>query len=253
MEGDICDQELIQKVLVDVDYVFHEAAQAGVRISMDEPLKSHQVNATGTLILLKAAINADVRKMIYASSSSVYGNPKYLPLDETHPTNPISPYGVSKLTAENYCRVFSEIYDFKTVSLRYFTVYGPRMRPDLAISIFSKASLSNEPIVIFGEGDKTRDFTYVDDVVEANILAMRCGAGPYNIGGGHKISIKKLADKIQEINKSNSDIVYMDSVKGDMEHTLANVEKAQIDLGWTPKTTVDEGLREYMRWLLKFQ
>ena len=199
IKGDIRDKILLKKIMIDIDYIFHEAAQAGVRISVDDPVKPHEINATGTLNLLEAAKDADVKKIINASSSSVYGKIKYLPFDELHPTEPVSPYGVSKLMAEDYCRVFQELYALKTVSLRYFTVYGPCMRPDLAIHIFMHKALRNEPIIIFGDGTKTRDFTYIQDIVQANIKAMNKGSGEYNIGGGYNISVQQLAEKIKVI------------------------------------------------------
>ncbi|WP_342679615.1 SDR family oxidoreductase [Methanofollis sp. UBA420] len=249
IEGDIRDTHLLTQVLDGVDYVFHEAAQAGVRISVEDPVKPHEVNATGTLNLLQAARTAGVRKVIYASSSSVYGTVKYLPFDEDHPTLPVSPYGVSKLMAEQYCRVFDELYGLKTCSLRYFTVYGPRMRPDLAISIFTRHALKNEPITIFGDGEKTRDFTYIDDIVDANIIAMTKGEGAYNIGGGHRVSIQTLAEKIIEITGSGSEIRYADPMKGDAEHTFAGTEKAKREIGWAPQTTLEEGLKRYIAWV----
>lgn len=248
VRGDIRDSSLLTQVLDGVDYVFHEAAQAGVRISVGDPVKPHDINATGTLNLLLAARDAGVRKVVYASSSSVYGTVKYLPFDEYHPTLPVSPYGVSKLMAEHYCRVFDELYDLPTCSLRYFTVYGPRMRPDLAISIFTRQALKNEAIVIFGDGEKTRDFTYIDDIVDANIIALTKGEGVYNIGGGHQVSIRALAEKILEITGSTSGITYAAAVKGDAEHTFAETGKAKRELGWAPQTTLEEGLRRYLSW-----
>lgn len=239
--------------MVDIDYVFHQAAQAGVRISVDNPIKPHEVNATGTLNLLDTAKDADVKKIINASSSSVYGKMKYLPFDESHPTEPVSPYGVSKLMAEHYCRVFQELYDLNTVSLRYFTVYGPHMRPDLAIHIFMHSALLNEPITIFGDGTKSRDFTYIQDIVQANIKAMNKGSGVYNIGGGHNITVQQLAEKIIAVARSTSKINYEDAVKGDAEHTSANIKKAEDDLGWVPKITIDEGLEIYKKWIQEFQ
>ena len=249
IKGDIRDKPLLKKIMVDIDYVFHEAAQAGVRISVNDPIKPHEVNATGTLNLLDTAKDADVKKIINASSSSVYGKMKYLPFDEAHPTEPISPYGVSKLMAEHYCRVFQELYALKTVSLRYFTVYGPRMRPDLAIHIFLHRALLNEPITIYGDGTKSRDFTYIDDIVQANVRAMDKGTGVYNIGGGYNITVQQLAEKIIAVARSTSKITYENAVKGDADHTSANITKAAKELGWVPKTTFDEGLEIYKKWI----
>jgi len=253
IEGDIRDPVSLKIVLEGVDYVFHEAAQAGVRISVMDPIKTHVVNTTGTLNLLCAARDSGVNKIINASSSSVYGKVEYLPFDEKHPKQPISPYGVSKLMAEEYCRVFQELYGMNIVSLRYFTVYGPRMRPDLAINIFMKQAFLNKPLQIFGDGTKTRDITFIDDVVKANILAMTRGNGSYNIGGGHMISILELAERIIEITGSSSQIEYEGDVPGDAEHTSANTAKAHGELGWTPGTILEEGLRRYAEWLLNYK
>ncbi|MCC7555710.1 MAG: SDR family oxidoreductase [Methanoculleus marisnigri] len=247
--ADIRDKKILTRLLEGTDYVFHEAAQTGVRISVEDPMKSHEVNATGTLNLLEAARESGVEKIINASSSSVYGTVEYLPFDEDHPRRPVSPYGVSKLAAEEYCRVFSELYGLKTVSLRYFTVYGPRMRPDLAISIFTRRALANEPITIFGDGTKTRDFTYIEDIARANLIAMQKGEGAYNIGGGRRVSIQTLAEKIIETTGSASEIRYANAVKGDAEHTFADTKQAERHLGWRPQVSLEEGLRRYAAWV----
>lgn len=253
IEGDIRDKALLRDIFRSTDYVFHEAAQAGIRISVKDPMKPHEINTTGTLNLLEAAVDSGVKKIINASSSSVYGKVEYLPFDENHPNSPVSPYGVSKLMAEHYCRVFEDLYGLKSVSLRYFTVYGPRMRPDLAISIFTKAALKNETILIFGDGEKTRDFTCIDDIVKANLICMKKGSGVYNIGSGHSITINELASKIIEINESESEIVHTNSMKGDAEHTLSSSKKAWKEIGWKPKVTIEDGLERYARWISNFQ
>jgi UDP-glucose 4-epimerase len=251
IEGDIRDEKIWDIMReYSVDYVIHNTAQPGVRSSVEDPRRVNDVNATGTLKILLGCMDANVDKFIYASSSSVYGRVVYLPLDEEHPTTPISPYGVSKLAAEHYCRVFHEIYGLKTVSLRLFTVYGPRMRPDLAISVFTRRALKNEPIEVFGDGSYTRDFTYVSDVVEAYILAMNRGAGIYNIGYGRRLSINELVKKIIKITGSKSRIIYTTPKKGDVEHTWANNEKAKKELGWKPEITIDEGLKMFVDWML---
>jgi len=248
IEGDIRDKELMKKIITDgVDYIFHNAAQAGVRISVNEPLKPNDININGTLNILWNSLGSGIKKIIFASSSSVYGKAVYLPFDEKHPNIPVSPYGVSKLAAEHYCRVFNEIYGLKTTSLRYFTVYGPRMRPDLAISIFTKKALRCEDIEIFGDGTYTRDFTYIDDVVEANMNAMTKGDGEiFNIGGGNRITISELAELIIDITGSSSGLKFSQTVKGDAMHTWASIEKAKSEMGWEPKTGIRDGIKKYI-------
>ena len=253
IKGDILDKKLLKMILKDVDYIFHEAAQAGVCFSVKNAMKTHENNATGTLTLLETARNSDIKKIINASSSSVYGKVHYLPFDEKHPTCPVSPYGISKLMAEHYCRIYEELYGLKSVSLRYFTVYGPRMRPDLAINIFTSQALKNEPLIIFGDGNKTRDFTYIDDIIDANMLAIKNGSGVYNVGGGHRVSIQELAEKVIEITHSSSQIIYKEPVPGDVIHTSANTDLIRKELGWNPKTTLEEGLMRYIEWVSIFQ
>jgi len=249
IRGDIRDKKLLHEILCDVEVIFHEAAQVGVQISTENPLKSHEVNATGTLNLLESAITANVKKFIYASSSSVYGTVKYLPFDEGHPVHPVSPYGVSKLMAEHYCRLFTDLYGLPSIVLRYFTVYGPGMRPDLAINIFARQALRDEPLTIFGTGDRTRTFTYIDDVIDANMLSLAKGTGVFNIGGGERCSIWELAEKIIEISGSSSIIQHKDAKKGDAEHTYADTAKAKRELGWEPRISLDQGLKRYIEWV----
>ena len=252
VEGDITDTDLLRRVIdSDVEFVYHEAAQAGVRISVENPFKPNNVNVLGTLNVLKASLDAGVKRVINASSSSVYGKVKYLPFDEAHPTMPVSPYGVSKLAAEHYCRVFYEVYGLPTVSLRYFTVYGPRMRPDLAISIFTGKMLANEPITIFGDGKQTRDFTYIDDIVRANRKLLETSAADgyaMNVGGGHRITVNDLIGHLREITGSASEVVYSDKQKGDAEHTLADTSLAEKLVGYRPDVSIREGLDRFVEW-----
>ena len=250
--GDITDLKFLQSVITsDVDFVYHEAAQAGVRISVENPFKPNDVNVLGTLNVLQASLEAGVSRMINASSSSVYGKVEYLPFDEEHPTRPVSPYGVSKLAAEHYCRVFHEVYGLPTVSLRYFTVYGPRMRPDLAISIFTAKMLKNEPITIFGDGEQTRDFTYIDDIVKANLDLMKTSNADgcaMNVGGEHRITVNDLIAHLREITGSASDVVYSDLQKGDAEHTLADTRLAREHIGYAPEINIENGLKKFTEW-----
>lgn len=251
IHGDITNLDFLREEIdKDVEYVFHEAAQAGVRISVENPFKPNNVNVLGTLNVLQASLEADVERVINASSSSVYGKVEYLPFDERHPTHPVSPYGVSKLAAEHYCRVFYEIYGLPTVSLRYFTVYGPRMRPDLAISIFTGKMRNNEPITIFGDGEQTRDFTYIEDVVKANkrLLDINNADGKVmNIGSGNRISVNDLAKNIKEIIGSTSEINYAEVQKGDAEHTLADVGLAKELAGYEASINIVEGLEKFVQ------
>ncbi|MDR9817359.1 MAG: NAD-dependent epimerase/dehydratase family protein [Candidatus Methanoculleus thermohydrogenotrophicum] len=213
IEGDITDSDLLRRVIdSDVEFVFHEAAQAGVRISVEDPFKPNNVNVLGTLNVLKASLDASVKRVISPSSSSVYGKVQYCRSTKARPTMPVSPYGVSKLAAEHYCRVFYEVYGLPTVSLRYFTVYGPRMRPDLAISIFTGKMLANEPITVFGDGNQTRDFTYIDDVVRVNRRLLETSAADghvMNVGGGHRITVNDLIAYLQEITRNASEVVHL--------------------------------------------
>jgi UDP-glucose 4-epimerase len=252
IEGDITDSDLLRRLIdSDVEFVFHEAAQAGVRISVEDPFKPNNVNVLGTLNVLKASLDAGVKRVINASSSSVYGKVQYLPFDEAHPTMPVSPYGVSKLAAEHYCRVFYEVYGLPTVSLRYFTVYGPRMRPDLAISIFTGKMLANEPITVFGDGEQTRDFTYIDDIVRVNRRLLETGdADGYamNVGGGHRITVNDLIAYLREITGSVSEVVYSDKQRGDAEHTLADTSLARELVDYRPEVSIREGLGRFVKW-----
>ena len=252
VHGDVTDIDFLRTVIdKDVDYVFHEAAQAGVRISVENPFKPNNINVLGTLNVLQASLEAEVERVINASSSSVYGKVEYLPFDEKHPTQPVSPYGVSKLAAEHYCRVFYEVYGLPTVSLRYFTVYGPRMRPDLAISIFTGKMLNNEPITIFGDGNQTRDFTYIDDIVKVNmeLLDMNKADGKVmNIGSGNRISVNDLAKHLREIIGSSSEVNYAEVQRGDAKHTLADVSLAKELMGYEPSVTIEEGLKRFVEW-----
>ena len=252
VRGDIRDSAFVKGVIdSDVDYVYHEAAQAGVRISVENPFKPNEVNVTGTLNVLQASLDARVKRVINASSSSVYGKVQYLPFDEKHPTMPVSPYGVSKLAAEHYCRVFYEVYGLPTASLRYFTVYGPRMRPDLAISIFTGRMLRNEPITVFGDGTQTRDFTYIDDIVKANLTLLNTDAADgrtMNVGGGHRIVLNDLISHLMEITGSSSEVIYSDRQRGDAEHTLADTGLAGELIGYSPEVSIKEGLGRFVEW-----
>jgi UDP-glucose 4-epimerase len=232
--------------------VYHEAAQAGVRASVDDPFKPNRVNVLGTLNLLVASRDAGVERFINASSSSVYGKVAYLPFDEHHPTQPVSPYGVTKLAAEHYCRVFTEVYGIPTISLRYFTVYGPRMRPDLAIPRFSKRLMAGEHPVVFGDGEQTRDMTFIDDVVEANVRLLdeqvELRGQAINVGSSRRISVNQLLEVLRDLTGSDIEAVHEARAVGDARDTWASIEAAQELIGYAPSTTLEEGLARFMEW-----
>jgi UDP-glucose 4-epimerase len=252
VQSDICHLKKLKEIIdKSVDYVFHEAAQPGVRISVENPFKPNNVNVVGTLNVLQASLEAGVKKVINASSSSVYGKVEYLPFDEIHPTQPISPYGVSKLAAEHYCRVFYEVYGLSTISLRYFTVYGPRMRPDLAINIFTRNLLNNEAITIFGDGNQTRDFTYIDDIVKVNMKLLgtnKADGRVLNIGSANRISVNNLAEHLMKIIDTKCKIIYDDVQKGDAMHTLADVNLLKELIEYVPLINIEKGLAKYVDW-----
>ncbi len=251
VEGSITDPEVVDELVDRVDYIYHQAAQAGVRASVDDPEKTTRINVEGTFILLEAARANDIKRFVNASSSSVYGKPVYLPYDEEHPTNPVSPYGASKLAAEHYVRVYNEIYDLPTVSLRYFTVYGPRMRPNMAFTNFVSRCLHGESPVIFGDGSKTRDFTYIDDIIEANrrLLSTDSADGEVlNIGSTDRITIKELAQVIRDEIDPSLKLEYDEPREGDTEHTHADVSKAVQLLEYEPSVSIEDGARQFVEW-----
>jgi UDP-glucose 4-epimerase len=252
IKGDILDVKLLNDIVRnDIEFIYHEAAQPGVRISVENPFKPNEINVIGTLNVLEAAKEYGVNRVINASSSSVYGKVEHLPFEENHPTQPLSPYGASKLVAEHYCRLYNELYGLPTVSLRYFTVYGPRMRPDLAIPIFTKALLRGESPKIFGDGEQTRDLTYVDDIISANVklLATNNSDGEImNIGGGKRITVNQLFEKLKKLTESDIEPTYIHEMKGDAKHTLSSIEKAKDLIDYNPSTKIEDGLNRFVNW-----
>ena len=251
IRGDIRDEELVRDHVTEADVVFHQAAQAGVRTSVEQPQKVNEINVDGTLNVLEAARNSETERVVVASSSSVYGKPQYLPYDEAHPTTPVSPYGASKLAEEQYARVYNEVYGLPTVSLRYFTVYGPRMRPNMAISNFVSRCMNDEPPVIYGDGTQTRDFTYIDDVVRANetLLGTDVADGEVvNIGSTDNISIQTLAEEIRDQLAPDLELEYAERHDADAEHTHADISKANELFGYESTTTIREGVERFTTW-----
>ena len=251
IEGSVTDNSLVSDVVSEVEYVFHQAAQAGVRTSVADPRKAHEINVNGTFNILEAARDSDVHRVVNASSSSVYGKPEYLPYDEVHPNLPVSPYGASKVSAEQYVRVYNEVYGLPTVSLRYFTVYGPRMRPNMAFTNFVSRCLHGESPIIFGDGQQTRDFTYVEDVMSANKRLLKTDSADgeiMNIGSSGRITIDELARVIRDEIDPAIEIRYEDVREGDAKHTHADVSKAARLIGYEPSVPIREGARKFVDW-----
>jgi nucleoside-diphosphate-sugar epimerase len=250
-EADIMDINL-EKVLQDIDIVFHEAAQAGVRASWGANFKIYtDNNVLATQRLLEAAKTVRLNKFVFASSSSVYGDAESYPTHEEMRPMPISPYGVTKLAAEHLCYLYYKSHGIPTVSLRYFTVYGPRQRPDMAFHKFITSVYNDEDITIFGDGEQTRDFTYIDDIIEANISAMRSPVvgEVFNIGGGSRITVNDTIGIIERICGKKAKKKYIEKQKGDVIHTAADISKARTVLGYDPKFNVEKGIANEAAWL----
>lgn len=231
--------------------VFHQAAQAGVRASWGQSFGIYtELNVRATQVLLEAMKETDAR-MVYASSSSVYGDSPHLPMNEDDRPRPMSPYGVTKLAAEHLCCLYTKAFGVRTTSLRYFTVFGPRQRPDMAFHKFIKATIQGQEITLYGDGEQTRDFTYVDDIVEANLLAAEKGRPGeiYNIGGGRRMTVNEVISMLEKILDRPVKVRRLGNQTGDMRHTFADTARAQVDLGFVPKFSVEQGLRLEAKWI----
>lgn len=253
VQGSITDLPLLKQVFEGADGVFHEAAIASVPRSIANPLATNEANVTGTLHVLIAARDCGLRKLVFASSSSVYGNSRALPKHEDMTPHPLSPYAVSKLTGEHYLNVFSEIYGLHTVALRYFNVFGPRQDPKsqyaAVIPNFITSILKHQSPVIFGDGKQTRDFSYVKDVVQANIRAMESSAqGIFNVAYCKRINLKELATTIMDAAGITVPLTYEPPRSGDVRDSLADITRAQEAFGYVPKYTVQSGLKETIAW-----
>jgi len=246
VEGDVRDADVVADVTDGVDLIFHKAAVVSVERSIDEPAFSHEVNFDGTLTLLEAARRVDAR-VVFASSAAIYGDPDTLPITESDPVDPQSPYGIDKCAADQYLRAYHDLYGLETVALRYFNAYGPRQTASDysgVISIFGEQARAGEPITVDGDGTQTRDFVHVSDVVTANLLAATTEhvGTAYNIGTGGETSIRSLAETIQATVGTDSPIVHGDPRPGDIQRSRADITTARERLGYEPSVPLEKGL-----------
>ena len=252
LEARIQDVEL-PSLLRDTTHVFHLAAQAGVRKSWGRDFEIYTVNnIEATQVLLEAAAGLPgLERLVYSSSSSVYGDRVAMPMREDALPEPVSPYGVSKLAAEQLCYLYFANFGVPAVSLRYFTVYGPRQRPDMAFHKFLRATILGEAIGLYGDGDQTRDFTFIDDAVNANVLAATRGVPGrvYNIGGGSRVSVNDVLAMIERVTGRRTRVNVDPAQKGDMRHTYADTSRALADLGYAPSVGLEQGLAAEYQWL----
>lgn len=253
VRGSILDPNLLRSAFRDADYVLHQAALPSVQRSLENPRATNDVNVTGTLNVLITAKECGVKKVVLASSSSVYGDTPVLPKVEDMKTNPKSPYAATKLMCENYASSFTEIFNLPVACLRYFNVYGPNQNPNsnyaAVIPLFINSILQNQSPRINGDGTQTRDFTYVKDVVEANIQAMRSQAtGAFNIACGSRVSIRGLAERIMEITGNYPEIKFTEARQGDVKDSLADISRARNAFGYEPMYNLDKGLKATVEW-----
>jgi len=258
IEADLAETKNLTQFLKGTDYVIHQAAIPSVPKSILDPLKSHNANVNGTLNLLLACRDAGVKRVVYASSSSLYGDSPTLPKHESMMPNPLSPYGAQKLFAEMYCQVFTKAYGLETVSLRYFNVFGPRQDSTSqysgVLALFIPAVLQGRRPTIYGDGLQSRDFTYVQNVVEANLLACKVpgiGGQVFNVACGERITVNSMLHQINKIVGVDISPVYAEPRSGDIKHSQADITRAREHLGYEPKVSFEEGLRATVEWYRK--
>jgi nucleoside-diphosphate-sugar epimerase len=251
IDGDIRDLAICRKVMKDIEVVFHQAALPSVQRSVEDPLISNSVNVEGTLNILLSSRDTGVKRLIYASSSSIYGDTPTLPKQEEMPPNPLSPYALQKYIGEHYCRLFFQLYGLETVSLRYFNVFGPKQDPNSIYSAviprFIDALLEGHPPIIFGDGEQSRDFTYIDNVIQANLLAMhvdRLNGEPINIACGKRTSLNQLLATLYDIFGTKVSPIYQEPRKGDVRHSLADIRKGKQILNYEPNVGIEAGLKK---------
>jgi len=260
IEGDIRDLNFCQKTIKGTEFVFHQAALPSVQRSVEDPLTSNSVNVEGTLNVLLAARDAGVRRLIYASSSSVYGDTPTLPKREVMPANPLSPYALQKYIGEQYCRLFFQLYGLETVSLRYFNIFGPKQDPtsiySAVIPKFIDALLEGRPPVIFGDGEQSRDFTYIDNVLQANLLAMtreHLNGETINIACGRRTSVNQLLNILKNIMGSKVLPIYQERRKGDVRDSLADIQKGKQVLNYEPQVEIEAGLKRTVEYFQRLR
>ncbi len=258
IKGDITDPGAVGEAVMGVDYVLHQAALPSVPRSVQDPLRSHEANATGTLNVLLAARDAGVKRVVYASSSSVYGNSPTLPKHEAMPTDPLSPYAVNKLAGEQYCKVFTLVYGLPTVALRYFNVFGPNQDPTsqyaAVIPAFITAMLAGKSPTIYGDGLQSRDFTFISNVVSANLLACQreeANGSAMNIACGDRISLLDLVAQINKLLGTNIEPVFEPPRPGDVKHSMADITQIQAKLGYKTIVNFDEGLSRTIEYVMR--
>lgn len=252
IRGDLLELP-INEIVKSANFVVHQAGQPGVRNSWASGFEEYvSRNISLTQRLLEASRENSVERFVYASSSSLYGNQEYWPCSEEATPRPFSPYGVTKLAAEHLVSLYAENFGLHTTSLRYFTVYGPSQRPDMAFHRFCEATITGTPVKIFGDGGQRRDFTYVDDIVDANVLAMTHGdvnkGAVYNVCGGTDATVNDVLNTLEELAGAPVPVERVESVSGDVRRTAGNSTKIRADLGWTPKTSLRDGLSAQLQW-----
>jgi UDP-glucose 4-epimerase len=250
IEGNLLNYEL-RDLLKGVNYIFHQAAQAGVRSSWGDEFEIYtNLNVLATQRLLEACKALSIEKFVYASSSSVYGDSEEFPIREETALRPVSPYGVTKLAGEHLCASYGKNYNIPVISLRYFTVYGPRQRPDMAFYKFMEALSKDTEIEIYGDGTQTRDFTFISDAVDGNLLAMTSTSvgEVFNIGGGSRVMLNDVLQTLETITGRDTKTVYREVQKGDVRHTLAETSKAKDMLGYKPQLDLKTGLLRQWEW-----
>ena len=255
IEGDIRDLSALHGCMRGVDCVFHQAAIPSVPRSIEDPVQSNESNISGTLNVLIAARDSRVRRLVFASSSAVYGDTPVLPKKEDMPPSVLSPYALNKLTGENYCRLFFSLYGLETVSLRYFNVFGPRQNPGseyaAVIPKFITAFLEGKPPVVYGDGEQTRDFTFIENVVNANLLAAqasRCAGEIVNIATGERISLNQLVTHLENMTGNQVTPEYTEARAGDVLHSLADIALSRTLLGYDPIVDFESGLQKTLEW-----